>query len=273
MRGRADLEYHVTRDMLVYYTYSQGFRPGGFNRGSSQHLPNAAGQNQYATPITYLSDNLTNNEVGWKTMWFDHRLEVNGAVYQENWSNAQVSFFCPQCGLGNLTYNTNGPDYQVKGVELQIAANVWHGLSVNGSAAWNSGELKNSPALVGNIPGTADFGKPLTTFYVNGVADADSGTSTAPPAARSRSSPALRGGTCACATTGRSGTTCRIVQVGSSTSRTRSRPPATSSRTISRPGRPMTFSAGSGEGQLDGLADRARTSPMRTRACSPPAGQ
>ena len=170
MRGRADLEYHVTRDMLVYYTYSQGFRPGGFNRGSSQHLPNAAGQNQYATPITYLSDNLTNNEVGWKTMWFDHRLEVNGAVYQENWSNAQVSFFCPQCGLGNLTYNTNGPDYQVKGVELQIAANVWHGLSVNGSAAWNSGELKNSPALVGNIPGTADFGKPLTTFYVNGVA-------------------------------------------------------------------------------------------------------
>jgi iron complex outermembrane receptor protein len=170
MRGRADLEYHVTQDILVYYTYSQGFRPGGFNRGTSDHLPNAAGQNQYATPVTYLSDNLTNNEVGWKTMWFDHRLEVNGAVYQENWSNAQVSFFCPQCGLGNLTYNTNGPDYQVKGVELQVAANVWHGLSVNGAAAWNSGELKNSPSLIGNIPGTADYGKPLSTFYVNGVA-------------------------------------------------------------------------------------------------------
>ncbi|MHB8811678.1 MAG: TonB-dependent receptor [Steroidobacteraceae bacterium] len=170
MRGRADLEYHVTPDILVYYTYSQGFRPGGFNRGSSDHLPDAAGQNQYATPLTYLSDNLTNNEVGWKTLWFDHRLEVNGAVYQENWSNAQVSFFCPQCGLGNLTYNTNGPDYRVKGLELQIAANLWHGLSVNGSAAWNSGELTNSPALTGNIPGTADFGKPLTTFYVGGVA-------------------------------------------------------------------------------------------------------
>jgi iron complex outermembrane recepter protein len=170
MRGRADLEYHVTPDILVYYTYSQGFRPGGFNRGSSDHLPDAAGQNQYATPLTYLSDNLTNNEVGWKTLWFDHRLEFNGAVYQENWSNAQVSFFCPQCGLGNLTYNTNGPDYRVKGLELQIAANLWHGLSVNGSAAWNSGELTNSPALTGNIPGTADYGKPLTTFYVGGVA-------------------------------------------------------------------------------------------------------
>jgi iron complex outermembrane recepter protein len=170
MRGRADLEYHVTPDVLVYYTYSQGFRPGGFNRGSSQHLPDAAGQNQYATPLTYLSDNLTNNEIGWKTMWFDHHVEFNGAVYQENWSNAQVSFFCPQCGLGNLTYNTNGPDYRVKGVELQVAANIWHGLSVNGAAAWNSGQLVNSPFLIGNIAGTADFGKPLTTFYVNGVA-------------------------------------------------------------------------------------------------------
>jgi iron complex outermembrane recepter protein len=169
-RGRADLEYHVTPDILVYYTYSQGFRPGGFNRGTSDHLPNAAGQDQYATPLTYLSDNLTNNEVGWKTMWFDHHLEVNGAVYQENWSNAQVSFFCPQCGLGNLTYNTNGPDYRVKGVELQIAAKVWRGLSVNGAAAWNSSNLVNSPALVGNIPGTADYGKPLTSQYVGGVA-------------------------------------------------------------------------------------------------------
>jgi len=86
------------------------------------------------------------------------------------WSNAQVSFFCPQCGLGNLTYNTNGPDYQVKGVELQIAADLWRGLSVNAAAAWNSGELKNSPSLIGNIPGTASFGKPLSTFYVKGVA-------------------------------------------------------------------------------------------------------
>jgi outer membrane receptor protein involved in Fe transport len=160
----------VTQDVLVYYTYSQGFRPGGFNRGSSNHLPDASGVNQYATPKTYVSDNLTNNEIGWKTMWFDHRLEFNGAVYQENWSNAQVSFFCPQCGLGNLTYNTNGPDYQVKGVELQIAANVWRGLSVNAAAAWNSGELRNSPSLIGNIPGTASFGKPLSTFYVKGVA-------------------------------------------------------------------------------------------------------
>ena len=32
-RSRANLSWHITEDMLLYYTWSQGFRPGGFNRG------------------------------------------------------------------------------------------------------------------------------------------------------------------------------------------------------------------------------------------------
>ena len=169
-RGRANLTWHIFPDVMVYYTYSQGFRPGGFNRGSSKRLPDAAGNPQYATPITYLSDNLTNNEIGWKTLLLNHRLEFNGSIYQENWSNVQVGFFCPQCGLGNLTFGTNGPDYRVRGVELQVAARPIDGLTINASASWNSGELVNSPALVGNIPGSASFGKPITTYYKGGVA-------------------------------------------------------------------------------------------------------
>ncbi len=169
-RGRANLSWHIRPGVMVYYTYSQGFRPGGFNRGSSQHLPDAAGNPQYATPVTYQSDDLTNNEFGWKTLWWDHRLEVDGSLYQESWSNVQVGFFCPQCGLGNLTFDTNGPDYRVRGVELQIAVRPMEGLTVNASSSWNSGELTNSPALMDNIPGSPNFGKPITTYYVNGVA-------------------------------------------------------------------------------------------------------
>ena len=169
-RGRANLTWHVTPGVMLYYTYSQGFRPGGFNRGSSTHLPDAGGQDQYATPLTYQSDSLTNNEVGWKTLWWNDRLEIDGSVYQENWSNAQVEFFCPQCGLGNITFVTNGPDFRVRGTEWQIAVRPLRGLTIDAAAAWNSGELVNSPALIGNIPGTADYGKPLTSYYVNGVA-------------------------------------------------------------------------------------------------------
>jgi len=35
--------------------------------------------------VAYDPDTLTNNEIGWKTQWLDHRLQFNGAVYQEDW--------------------------------------------------------------------------------------------------------------------------------------------------------------------------------------------
>src|SRR5580692_6225326 len=51
-RSRANISWHVTDDVLLYYTWSQGFRPGGFNRGVKFNLPDATGAYQYATPAT-----------------------------------------------------------------------------------------------------------------------------------------------------------------------------------------------------------------------------
>ena len=161
-KSRANLSWHVTPDHLLYYTWSQGYRPGGFNRGSSNQLPDANGVHQYETPKSYVSDSLVNNEIGWKTMWFDHRLQFNGAIYREDWTNAQVGFFCPQCGLGNLTFGTNGPNYRVKGLELQLVARVTEGLTLTGAASWNSTEQTNSPSLINNNPASPTFGQPIT---------------------------------------------------------------------------------------------------------------
>ena len=168
--GRANLTWHITPDVMVYYTYSQGYRPGGFNRGATAHLPGPDGIAQFITPTEYKSDLLTNNEVGWKSEWFSHHVLFNGALYQENWDNAQTVFFCSACGFGNVSFQTNGPFYRVRGVELQLAAHVFTGLSVQGSASWNSSDLTNSPALMDNNPASVNFGKPITERYVNGVA-------------------------------------------------------------------------------------------------------
>jgi iron complex outermembrane receptor protein len=149
--------------LLLYYTWSQGFRPGGFNRGVSAHLPDAAGIKQFYTPATYAPDTLTNNEIGWKSEWLGHRLQFNGAVYQEDWKNAQVAFFDPQGGFGNLTFSTNGPDFRVRGLEIQLVSRVTDGLTVQGSASWNSSDQTNSPFLINNNPASPTFGRPITS--------------------------------------------------------------------------------------------------------------
>ncbi len=159
-KSRANLTWHVTPDAMLYYTWSQGFRPGGFNRDSTGHLKGPDGLDQYYVPQAFTPDELTNNEIGWKTEWFDHSLLFNGAVYKEQWNNVQLQFFDP-ASLGNLSFVANGANYQVKGVETQVIWRVTHGLSVQGSASWNSSEQTNSPYLVDNNPLSVNFGKPI----------------------------------------------------------------------------------------------------------------
>jgi len=157
-RSRANLTYHVTPDAMLYYTWSQGFRPGGFNREASVE---AGGQ--YIIPQNFAPDTLTNNEVGFKTEWFDHRLQLNGALYQEQWNDVQLQFFDP-AALGNLSFVTNGPNYRVRGFELQVVAQPLHGLTLQASAAWNRSQETNSPDLFNNNPASPGYGQPITSI-------------------------------------------------------------------------------------------------------------
>jgi iron complex outermembrane receptor protein len=151
-KTRASLTWHVTPDAMIYYTFSQGFRPGGFNRDATGHIPVPGTKiNEWLLPQAYSPDTLTNNELGWKTEWLEHRLLVNGAIYQEDWKNTQLQFFNP-AALGNLAFVDNGADYRVRGIELQAMARVTEGLTVQASAAWNRSEQTSSPNLIANNP-------------------------------------------------------------------------------------------------------------------------
>jgi iron complex outermembrane recepter protein len=154
-RSRANLTWHVTSDIMLYYTWSQGFRPGGFNRAQAVIKPGSPLAGIWKPPIEYAPDTLTNNELGWKTEWFDHHLQFNGALYQENWDNVQLSIFDPSV-TGNLVFTTNGPNYRVRGAETQLAWQVGGGLTLTGSAAWNSSENVKNLTLVDS------HGQPIT---------------------------------------------------------------------------------------------------------------
>ena len=161
-KHRANLTWHITPDVMLYYTWSQGFRPGGFDEnGGTPHIYGTDGKYQYLLPRSWDSDKLTNNEIGWKTEFFDHRFQWNGAIYRENWDNVQISFFDPGL-LGNLFFNANGQNFLVKGIETSMVARVMSGLTVQGAASWNHTKQTNSPALIDNYPGSANFGHAIT---------------------------------------------------------------------------------------------------------------
>jgi outer membrane receptor protein involved in Fe transport len=119
---RVTLTYQVDPDVMVYGTYSTGFRPGGNNR-----LPVVA---------PYQADTLTNFELGWKTAWFDHRLRANGAVFFERWKDVQLSV----TGVSGITTIVNATDAQVKGIEGDISYLLLDNFTVSASATYVNAE-------------------------------------------------------------------------------------------------------------------------------------
>jgi outer membrane receptor protein involved in Fe transport len=167
-RSRANLTWHVTSDIMAYYTWSQGFRPGGFNRTQGLEATGPDGVKQYNKPQGYTPDELINNEIGLKSEWLDHRLLVDLSAYHMEWNNVQLQFYNPAV-LGNTTFGVNGPDYQVNGLELQAIARITDQFTLQGSSSWNSSKQTNSPCLIANNPGSVTFGKCITEAVQSGV--------------------------------------------------------------------------------------------------------
>ncbi len=154
-------QWKPMEDTLLYYTYSEGFRPGGFSRSARDKAPDANGVPQYKTPLAYTPDTLTNNEIGAKKEFFDHRLQLNVSAYYMQWKNVQIALYQPCC-LGNTTFLVNGPDYTIKGVEAQFTARVTDQFTVTGSATYNDNTQSNSPCLTANEPKSPTLGKCIT---------------------------------------------------------------------------------------------------------------
>ena len=57
-KSRANITWHVTPDVLTYFTFSQGFRPGGFNRSVAAEAPGPGTGNpkQFEKPNGYAPD-------------------------------------------------------------------------------------------------------------------------------------------------------------------------------------------------------------------------
>jgi len=134
---RANLSWKIDPTHMVYATYSTGYRPGGINR-LSQVNP-------------YEADTLTNYEIGAKTSWWQHRLTINVALYDEEWRKAQIQLTTPNSNGVLSTYNVGSA--RVRGAEGDVSLNLGQ-LLLSASAAYTDG--KTTAPLCGLDPATGN---------------------------------------------------------------------------------------------------------------------
>src|SRR5688572_2563748 len=101
-------EYHFTPDVMVYALYIEGFRLGG------QNSQRAADSGQ--VPLTYGPDYLSNYEAGFKSQWFDHKLQLNLSAFLMEWDDIQIHYETDEAWW--VEGNINGGSAEQTGIEF-----------------------------------------------------------------------------------------------------------------------------------------------------------
>jgi len=131
------LSYKPKDNVLLFATISEGYRPGGWNRGGGIPSVNPAFPTVTAN---YNTDDVDNIEFGWKATLADGRVQLNGNVYFIEWTNMQVTRFDPQ-NVSILTFVENAADADIKGVEADLIWNVDENWTINAAVSINDTEL------------------------------------------------------------------------------------------------------------------------------------
>lgn len=138
--GKFNLSYKFTPDKMMYFTWSEGYRPGGINRRGT--LP------------PYITEFLTNYEVGWKTSWLGNRLTFNGAAFHQKWEDFQFSVL----GANGLTEIRNANQARIQGLEMDVNWAATYNLKLSAGVGFYDAELTE------NYCGEVDAnGNPITT--------------------------------------------------------------------------------------------------------------
>jgi outer membrane receptor protein involved in Fe transport len=148
-----NLQWDINDDVMVYGTWSEGYRPGGFNRnGGSSKVPGVAP----FVPDFYQSDEVTNMEFGWKMSLLNQALRFNGSIYRVEWEAMQIGVL--DFDISNLTFIDNVSDAEINGIEIDAAWLPTDNLSLFANLSFNDTELTDVPA---NIVGLESEGSPL----------------------------------------------------------------------------------------------------------------
>lgn len=159
--AKVGLDFDVADDFLFYASVSTGFKAGGGNVG---------GCGDQFDPEDILA-----YEMGFKSEWFDNRLQVNLAGFYYDYQDYQAVIY-----LANIGGETrNASDAEVYGAELEFVAVPFEGLQIRGGGSLQSAEFGDfltddalcDPAVANcvdlNLKGNHLPRSPEKSFFVN----------------------------------------------------------------------------------------------------------
>lgn len=128
---RVSLEWNASDNVLVYASYSEGFKGGGWQGATANAVAAATAYNpEYAS--TY--------EIGLKADWFNNRLRTNLAAFYTDFSDLQVELLDDV----NLTLVVaNAADAVISGFEFEVQANPVDWLTLFASGSLIDAEYKD----------------------------------------------------------------------------------------------------------------------------------
>tara|TARA_B100000614_G_scaffold56781_1_gene49853 strand:- start:3016 stop:5511 length:2496 start_codon:yes stop_codon:yes gene_type:complete len=170
--NKMTISYKADEDTLWYFTRSEGYRPGGWNRNAGV-TPNCRsypttqagycggnpGDEGYRADIVlaYKSDEVTNVEIGVKTLLMDGAMRLNATYYQIDWDGIQVSQFDP-VDVNFITFVENAANAEISGFEADMLWYPSDTLTVAAAMSYNDTEIVADVAQT--IP-IVDIGSPL----------------------------------------------------------------------------------------------------------------
>jgi iron complex outermembrane recepter protein len=85
--GKAQLDFHVSKDFLAYAGINRGVKGGGYTAPLFPLFINDISK------MTFSPEKLTSYEVGFKSEYLDHRLRLNGAAYYYDYKDYQALIY------------------------------------------------------------------------------------------------------------------------------------------------------------------------------------
>jgi len=124
------LEWRPTDEMMLYYTYSEGFKSGTVPIGSTS-------DRGFVNP-----ESIKNNEFGIKSTWLDRTVTLNVAGFFFTAKDLQLQKSLPSGAGGFTLVLANAADLKSHGVEVSGRWRPTDNFRVSGSVAWLNTEFQ-----------------------------------------------------------------------------------------------------------------------------------